>query len=154
MKPVTKTAWSVRRASSMDNSMTLLLDTHIIVWLTEDRPSLGKTARRQCNAALAAHEIAISTVVFYELGLLLQRQRIGGPPDLGQWRRRMLDLGLREIPVSAEIAMRAAGLGNLTGDPVDRLIVATALVGDAVLLTADDSLLAWPGGVHRQDAQR
>jgi len=50
--------------------------------------------------------------------------------------------------------MRASGLDNLTGDPVDRLIVATALVEDAVLLTADGSLLAWPGRVRRQDAQR
>jgi PIN domain nuclease of toxin-antitoxin system len=50
--------------------------------------------------------------------------------------------------------VRAAGLGNLTGDPIDRLIVATALVEDAVLLTADGSLLAWSGGLRRQDAQR
>jgi len=66
----------------------------------------------------------------------------------------MLNLGLREIPVSAEIAIRASGFVNLSGDPIDRLIVATALVEDAVLLTADGSLLAWPGGVRRQDAQR
>ena len=50
--------------------------------------------------------------------------------------------------------MRASALENLTGDPIDRLIVDTALVEDAVLLTADGSLLAWPGGVCRQDAQR
>lgn len=50
--------------------------------------------------------------------------------------------------------MRASGLDNLTRDPVDRLIVATAMVEDAVLLTADGSLLAWPGQVRRQDAQR
>jgi len=63
-------------------------------------------------------------------------------------------MGLREYPVSTEVAMRASGLDNLTGDPIDRLIVATALVEDAVLLTADGSLLAWSGGVRRQDAQR
>ena len=134
--------------------MTLLLDTHTVVWLTEDQPSLGRVARRACNAALAASEIAISAITYYELGLQLQKRRIGGPFDLGGWRQRITRLGLAEIPVSAEVAMRAAGLDNLTGDPIDRLIVATALVEDAILLTADGSLLAWPGGMRRQDAQR
>jgi PIN domain nuclease of toxin-antitoxin system len=134
--------------------MILLLDTHTVVWLTEDQPKLGKAARRACNAALAADEIAISAITYYELGRQLLKQRIGGPPDLGEWRRRILNLGLREILVSPEIAMRASGLGNLTRDPIDRIIVATAQVEDAVLLTADGSLLDWPGQVRRQDAQR
>ena len=63
-------------------------------------------------------------------------------------------MGVRDIPLSAEIAMRAAGLRNLSADPIDRIIVATALVEDAVLLTADGSLLDWPGGLRRQDARR
>ena len=134
--------------------MTLLLDTHTVVWLTEDQPSLGKSARRACNAALAKSKLAISTITYYEIGLQLQRRRVGGPPDLGEWRQRITGLGLQELPVTTEVAMRASGLANLTGDPFDRLIVATALVEDAVLLTADGSLLAWPGGVRRQDAQR
>ena len=134
--------------------MTLLLDTHTVVWLTEDQPSLGKTARRACDAALAANEIAISTITYYELGLQLQRRRIGGPSDLGEWRQRITNLGLREIPVSTEVAMRASGLSNLTGDPFDRIIAGTALVEDAVLLTADGSLLNWPGRLRRQDAAR
>jgi PIN domain nuclease of toxin-antitoxin system len=73
---------------------------------------------------------------------------------LRDWHVGMRSLGVRELPLSAEIAIRASEIGNLTGDPIDRLIVATALVEDAVLLTADGSLLAWPGGVRRQDAQR
>ena len=134
--------------------MTLLLDTHTVVWLTEDRPSLGKAARRACNAALAANEIVISTITYYELGLQLQRRRIAGPSDLGEWRQRIINLGLKEIPVSTEAAMRASGLGNLTGDPFDRVIVGTALVEDAILLTADESLLDWSGRLRRQDARR
>jgi PIN domain nuclease of toxin-antitoxin system len=50
--------------------------------------------------------------------------------------------------------MRAADLQNLSGDPLDRVIVATALVERAVLLTADQRILDWPGQVPRLDAQR
>jgi PIN domain nuclease of toxin-antitoxin system len=63
-------------------------------------------------------------------------------------------LGVREVPLSADIAIRASDLLNLSGDPLDRIIVATALVEQAVLLTADRRILDWPGQVQRLDAQR
>lgn len=40
------------------------------------------------------------------------------------------------------------------GDPIDRIIVATALAHDAVLLTADRPILEWSGRLRRQDARR
>jgi PIN domain nuclease of toxin-antitoxin system len=61
---------------------------------------------------------------------------------------------MREKPLSAEIALLAAELDELHGDPIDRIIVATALVEDAVLLTADRSILEWKGKMRRQDARR
>jgi len=53
-----------------------------------------------------------------------------------------------------EPAIRASEIENLSGDPIDRIVVATALVEDAILLTADGSLLDWPGRMRRQDARR
>ena len=134
--------------------MTLLLDTHTVLWMTADVPRLGRAARRSCDAALAASELAVPTIVFYEVARALLRGRIEGPPSVRDWRARILSLGVREIPLSAEIAMRAADLESLRRDPCDRIIVATALVEDAVLLTADQPILEWPGRLHRQDAQR
>ena len=134
--------------------MTLLLDTHTIVWLTENLPNLGKAASRACDAALAVDELAVPAIAFYELGRLLKRGRVGGPPSVRDWQLKLLTLGVREIPLSAEIAIRAAGLDDLHRDPIDRIIVATALAEDAVLLTADGPLLAWSGRMRRQDARR
>ena len=135
--------------------MTLLLDTHTIVWLTEDLPSsLGKAAFRACDVALAAGELAVPSIAFYELGRLLKRGKVVGPPAIRDWRLRLLSMGVREIPLSAEIAMEAANLEDMHGDPLDRIIVATALVEEAVLLTADRPILDWPGRIRRQDARR
>ena len=134
--------------------MILLLDTHAVLWMTEDLPSLGKAARKACNAAFADDDIAVPSIVFYEAGYLLRRGRIAGPPTAREWRGRLLSLGMREKPLSAEIALLAAELDELHGDPIDRIIVATALVEDAVLLTADRSILEWKGKMRRQDARR
>jgi PIN domain nuclease of toxin-antitoxin system len=134
--------------------MTLLLDTHTILWLTEQVPRLGNAARRACDVALTANELAVSTVAFYEAGRLLRRGRVEGPSTLRGWRVQLLSLGVREILVSPEIAMLAAELDDLHGDPLDRIIVATALVEDAILLTADRPILEWAGKVRRQDARR
>jgi len=134
--------------------MTLLLDTHTVLWLTEQVPRLGRAARRSCDAALAAGELAIPTVVVFEMGWALKRGRVEGPANVRVWWNRILSLGIREIDLSAEIAMGAVELEDLHGDPFDRIIVATALAEDAVLLTAARPLLAWPGRLHRQDARR
>jgi len=82
------------------------------------------------------------------------RGRIRIAPSLRDWRVGILALGVREVPLSAEIATRAADLENLSGDPLDRFLIATALVEEAVLLTADRRILDWPGRVRREDARR
>jgi PIN domain nuclease of toxin-antitoxin system len=122
--------------------------------MTEDLPSLGKAARRSCDEALAAGEIAIPAIVVFELGWLLKQGRIGGPTNLRDWRNRLVIMGAREIGLSAEIAMAAVEFEGLHGDPIDRIIVATAVAHDAVLLTADRAILGWSGGLRRQDARR
>jgi PIN domain nuclease of toxin-antitoxin system len=134
--------------------MNLLLDTHTAVWVTLDAPRLGRAARRACNVALAADQLEIPTLVYYELSEILKRHRVAGASSVREWRHRILSLGIREVELTAEIAIRASDLENLPGDPFDRLVVATALVQEAVLLTADEPILSWPGPVRRQDAQR
>ena len=104
--------------------------------------------------ALAAAELAVPTVAFFELGGLLRRGRLRSPLSVRDWRARILSLGVREVPLSAEMAMRASDLANLPGDPFDRLIVGAALVEQATLLTADRQILSWAGDLERQDAQR
>lgn len=69
------------------------------------------------------------------------------------WRRDLLGLGLLEISVDGEIGVAAAQL-DLHGDPADRLIVATAQIKGAVLLTADQPLLQWDSTLERCDARR
>jgi PIN domain nuclease of toxin-antitoxin system len=66
----------------------------------------------------------------------------------------MLAAGIRELPLTGEIAILAGGLESLHGDPADRIIAATAIAHDATLMTADEKLLQWRHPLKRQDAEQ
>lgn len=93
----------------------------------------------------------MSSVMFFETGLLAQRNRIKLGRDVRNWRRELLKRGVRELVVDGDIAARAVEVQ--LGDPFDRIIVATAIQHDCLLITADAEILEWRGALPRFDAQ-
>ncbi len=130
----------------------ILLDTHVLVWLSLGRPGLGRRARGAIDRAWTRGEAAVSAITFWEAGLLQQKGRLTDLSDIGAWRADLLRDGLVEIPVDGAIAARAGLLPDLHGHPADRVILATALQGH-LLITANAHLLNWPGTVARLDAR-
>jgi PIN domain nuclease of toxin-antitoxin system len=66
----------------------------------------------------------------------------------------MMRAGIREVPLTGDIAIEAVQLNALHNDPADRFIAATAIVHDATLITADERLLGWRSKVRRINAER
>ena len=122
-----------------------------MVWLKYGDRRLGRRAVREISLALERQRAAASTISFWEVGMRLQKGQISLGQPLDDWREDLLQVGLIEIPVNGLIAMRAALLEDLHGDPADRIIVATALQGHR-LVTADHRILRWPGNLNRLDA--
>jgi PIN domain nuclease of toxin-antitoxin system len=56
--------------------------------------------------------------------------------------------------VSGAVGIAAAQLQNFHADPADRLIVASALSLEAILITADESILEWRSALKTFDARR
>jgi PIN domain nuclease of toxin-antitoxin system len=131
-----------------------LLDTHAVLWLTQSERPLGAKARTLCEEALARDELAISPVVYYELADLVRKRKLVQQIDMARWRRDLLSMGVLEMPVSGPIAIQASELADFHKDPWDRMIVATALVHEATLVTADRQILDWTGALDRFDARR
>lgn len=130
----------------------ILLDTHVLVWLRFGDRKLGRRARAVIESATSEGTLAVSTITFWEAGMLRDKGRIQLPAEPAVWRASLLREGLVEIPVDGAIAARAGSLRDIHGDPADRLILATALEGHR-LITADARLLEWPGDIARLDAR-
>jgi PIN domain nuclease of toxin-antitoxin system len=132
----------------------LLLDTHALIWLVEGSRSLGRRAIRLAEAALARDEVGVGAISFWEVTMLAARGRIALDLPVADWRLRVLGLGIHEVPVTGDAAIRAATLPDFHADPADRLIVAAAMTTDAALVTADHRILEWRGALARHDARR
>lgn len=119
----------------------ILLDTHVLVWLDQGSELLGKKARRMIERSHQKEEVAIAAVSFWEIGMLVENGRLQFSGSLAEWRVSLLNSGFVELPADGKVALAAASLKEFSGDPVDRLISATALNQKARLVTADDRLL-------------
>jgi PIN domain nuclease of toxin-antitoxin system len=132
----------------------ILLDTNALLWLASEDKRLGSRSRGVADAALGEDDLGVSAISFCEVAALVALGKVKlGLPTMG-WRQDLLDRGLQEWPVDGEIAIRAVELPGFHKDPGGRLIVATALVSEAVLITSDAAILAWPGPLRRLDARR
>jgi PIN domain nuclease of toxin-antitoxin system len=128
----------------------LLLDTHIWIWLEAGSDELSREARRTISVALGAGLLRIAAISLWELALLASRDRVvlGKPTDL--WIETALaEPGPTVEPLNAQVAIESCGLpGRMHRDPADRLIVATARVIGASLMTRDHRILAYAAEGH------
>jgi PIN domain nuclease of toxin-antitoxin system len=133
--------------------MKVLLDTHALLWLTSENPRLGRRARQLALAALAEQRLCVSAISFWELAVLMLRGRLDSTLDPAAARVEVLGTGIQELALTGPAAVLSAAL-DLHPDPADRFIAATAVVHDALLVTADERLLAWRHPLKRHDARR
>lgn len=130
----------------------ILLDTHTLVWLDEGNKRLGEKSRSMIDAGLESEELAVSAISFWEIAMLVQKQRLSLLTPVSQWMQELLQQGLREVSVTGGIGIIAAELPDFHGDPADRLIVATAVSTSATLISADENILNWKGNIRRHNA--
>ena len=131
----------------------LLVDTHVLVWLDEGSSRLGKFALQAINESLAIGQLGVATISFWEVAMLVEKQRLVMNTELDVWRSDLLQTGLLEIPLRGATAIRAGQLQNFHGDPADRMIVASAIENGATLMTADEKILSWNQFHHKINAR-
>ncbi len=120
--------------------MRLLLDTHIWLWSALEPARLSARVRRVLDDS--KNDLWLSPISVWEALVLARKKRVILEPSPEQWVRRALaQLPLHDATMNQEIAIRSETIALGHDDPADRFLVATALVHDLRLVTADRRLI-------------
>jgi PIN domain nuclease of toxin-antitoxin system len=128
----------------------LLLDTHVWIWFMLASPELSAGGRNAINRAAATGRLRIAAISLWETALLASGGRVALGRPLTQWMTAAVSArGLSVEPLLPQVAVEASSLPDgFHRDPADQLIVATARVTNATLMTRDRRILDYAGRGH------
>ena len=115
--------------------MRLLLDTNVIIKLTQGRLKKGVDLIED-----PGNDLFISVATVWEISIKRAIGKLGAPEDFLQ---RIEAQGCSLLPIKVEHALKVADLPDVHRDPFDRLLVAQATLEELVLLTTDRALSAY-----------
>jgi len=116
----------------------ILLDTHVVLWLTTDPAKLSGKAKLAIEDARENGDgLNISDITLLELATLASKGRIRLGISLESFLQE-IEARFVVLPISGRACARSIGLPTVyPKDPADRIIGATALVEGLSLITAD-----------------
>ena len=119
----------------------VVADTHAWLWWLSGDASLSSTARSTLDGAFDSADLGVSAISVWEAAMLVKKGRLALALPLDDLVARCETLpGLRFLLITPRIALASVALEPLHADPADRLIAATALAHQAVLVTKDERL--------------
>ena len=127
--------------------MTYLLDTHFLVWILIDDSHISKAARTILTDP--RNRLIVSVASIWELSIKHARRSKFIPIDPSVIRRKLLEDGYIELPISGEHVLAAGALPPIHKDPFDRLLIAQSTIEGIVLLTADKGIATYPGLIRK-----
>ena len=128
-----------------------LLDTHIWVWYVEgDDRRIPRRVRNVVEPAAERGEAIVSAISVWEVGLLDALGRLQLSAEIRAWTARALRLpGIRFKGLTPSVAIESTRLpGDVHRDPADRILIATARVLAATLVTCDERILDYGAQGH------
>ena len=115
--------------------MRLLLDTQVYLWALANSPKLTTRVRESIQGA---EQVYVSAASIWEACIKIGVGKLDA--SLDALVRGIEGSGFVELPVLAAHTVHVAALPPIHRDPLDRLLVAQAIVESLRLLTADANL--------------
>lgn len=111
--------------------MSLLLDTHVVLWWLADDPTLSDDVKSRLDVE---PDVYVSSATMWEIAIKQEIGKISQPADLQDVIRNS---GFYELRISFEHVITAGRLPLLHRDPFDRMLVAQARCENLTLVTRD-----------------
>lgn len=118
--------------------MTLLLDTHVIIWLFANPRRISNSLREEIANAPS---VAVSVVSAWEY----EQKRAKFPSgDAVPFADMLTDTEFRPLDFPFDCHVHASGLPNIHDDPFDRMLIAHSIHIGATLVTRDKDVRRYP----------
>jgi PIN domain nuclease of toxin-antitoxin system len=119
--------------------MATLLDTHAWVWWVTADKRLSKRAATIIRRALASRDLWISMISAWEVAKKVEKGQLTLDRPIDQWLDQAISpQGVGVWEMTRPILVESCALPQpFHGDPADQIIVATARVHGAVVVTKD-----------------
>ena len=126
--------------------MKLLLDTHAFIWYDNDPEKLSRRVQELCKDP--ENILLLSVASIWEMQIKSQLGKLQLRMPLPELIREQQGNGLEILPIEPNHIFALDSLPNHHKDPFDRLLVAQAIVEDAVLVSADPLVKQYPVSVE------
>jgi PIN domain nuclease of toxin-antitoxin system len=113
--------------------VSLLLDTHILLWWLSDDPLLPTAAREAI--ASPQTEVLVSAATAWEIAIKQAAGRLDAPEDLLE---AVEASDFQTLPITAAHAVAAGVLPPHHTDPFDRMLIAQARAETLTLISVDN----------------
>lgn len=111
--------------------MSLLLDTHVILWWLTDDLALSDDVKTRLDDE---PDVYVSPASLWEVTIKQSIGKLSEPIDVAEEIR---DSGFRELPITFHHAIAAGRLPLIHRDPFDRMLVAQAQCEGLTLASRD-----------------
>lgn len=119
--------------------MTLLLDTHVLLWWLDD-PGLHISAEARDAISDPDNLVLVSSASAWEIAIKRSLGKLTAPHDL---ETAIQSCGFVTLPISIAHALATESLPMHHRDPFDRMLLAQASIVKATIVSRDPQLAAY-----------
>lgn len=126
--------------------MRFLLDSHLLVWISEDSIKLPKKLRLLLKDA--DNQFFFSAASIWELAI---KSSLGKPDyrvNVTQLYHELQEHDYQELVLSSSHAFALENLPPIHKDPFDRILIAQSISEGMLLLTSDETVARYNGPIR------
>jgi len=117
--------------------MNLLLDSHTLLWYSQDNPALTKKVLALLQNP--ENDLFVSIATFYEIAIKINSGKLIINNNIQDFYVKIIDTGIQVLPILPVYLDQYITLPTITDhrDPFDRVIIATAIAENFSIVTID-----------------